>query len=150
MRRSASCAMPRLRPSVLTSALALLVGGCDASSGPVSLDDVLVLDVVAGAPAVVAFTTEGTPGCYVPIAHRTRVVGTVVSVEVDGLDVAAGYPCRAITPSSFAVALPMGVAGDLRIEVRHRGETDAYVVRGGDDGPVLDPVRTSVTRLGPR
>lgn len=125
--------------------------GCDSvGSGLTPLADVLVVDVSDTSPLTVSFVTEGRPGCYVPIAHRTRAIGTTLSVEVDGLDHDAASPCRALTPSAFAVAVPMGVQGDLRLEIRHRGQTDVYDLRSGLAGWYLDPVRQSVTRLGPR
>ncbi len=128
--------------------LPLLLAGCDSTGADVvALDDVLVVDLVEGPVASVRFVTEGTPGCYQPIAHRTQVARDLLTVDVDGLEVETGPVCRAITPSSFVVALPPGAS---RVEVRHRGRADAYAVRYQDDARVLVPVRTSVTRPGPR
>ena len=130
----------------LAVAASLLVG-CD-SSGPdvVDLDDVLLVDLVEGG-AVVRLETEGTPGCYVPIVYETRVTPAVLRVRIDGLAVESGPACRAITTSQVRVALPPESAVGLRLEIEHRGETDAYVVRAGFGGLFLDPVRQSVTRL---
>jgi hypothetical protein len=70
----------------------------------------------------------------------------VLSVDVLGLedvDVCAS----AVGPAQTRLALPdLGTVGFVNVEVRHRGETDAYRVEQGPSGPVLAPVRTSVTR----
>ncbi|WP_412067951.1 hypothetical protein [Rubrivirga sp. IMCC43871] len=139
---------------LLLALLSLAVAGCDTvRPDVVPLDDVLVVDVVAADPAVppaLTFVTEGTPGCATPVAYRTRVSRDVLTVEVNGLEVPTGPTCRALIPSSFAVAVPTTTASALGVEVRHRGVTDRYEVRHGEDGLVLVPVRTSATRPGPR
>lgn len=138
-----------MRTALTLTLLALVLAGCDVFEDDIySLDDVLVVGLEGEYPVqAVAFVTEGTPGCEVPIAYRTRMAFGVLTVEVEGLEVQTGAVCRAITPSAFAVALPSGTTD---LEVRHHGEVDRYEVTYRDGGLALVPFRTSVTRLGPR
>ena len=128
--------------------LLLALVGCDGlEDGLAPLEDVLVVDLESDAAPVVRLTTEGTPGCATPIAYRTRAKLGVLTVEVGGLEVETGPTCRALIPSSLAVALPPGARA---LEVRLRGARDRYGVRNTQDGLVLVPIRTTVTRPGPR
>jgi hypothetical protein len=129
------------------AALVLPLVGCDSSGPDVdALDDVLLVDLVEGGSAV-RLETEGTPGCFVPIVYETRVQPALMTVRVEGLAVQSGPVCRAITTSQIRVALPQGEAGRLTLRIEHRGQADVYAVRSRGDGPALDPVRQSVTRL---
>lgn len=132
----------------------IAAAGCDSVGTDVRpLDDVLVVSVVADDPMaqpVLAFVTEGVPGCATPIAHRTRVGSDRLTVEVEGLEVSTGPECLALIPSWFSVTIPRWAAEGVDVEVHHRGETDRYRILYGDEGPALAAVRTSVTRPGPR
>ena len=125
----------------------LLVAGCDSAEEAVPLDDTLIVSVQE--PATLALVTEEAHGCFTPIVASARSRDAALQVEVEGLQLVEGPTCLALTTSVWTRGLP-SFTDELRVEIRHRGATDVYLVRKTSGGLALEAVETSTTRLGPR
>lgn len=126
----------------------LLVIGCDTTGVDlVPFSESLIVELEDN--SVLRLTTDWAPGCATPMDIESTDSGNELAVDVHGLRVPEGPVCLAIIPSTWTHPLP-AFSETLQLEITHNGETDVYRVTGTQGGLVLEPVRTTVTRPGPR
>ena len=139
-----------VRQLVAALAVVVVLAGCDSAEGdvrPVFSD--LIVTMTGPDEIVIETETEyGLPFTLrvdrerIPTGLRLRVVGAEPTDRSELLPQVTGYGVGRVR-----VGLP---EGEHAVEVVHLGATDVYALTLASRAYRLSPVRTSVSRLGPR